>query len=378
MNLMIRTAILASILLATTACKPTIEEGHEQHGGHEKAHAIIATSPLTKDILLTKKYVAQIHSRRHIELRALERGYLEEVLIQEGQPVKQGELLFRLLPLVYKARLHGEQAELQSAEIKLRNSKALFDQHVVSDQEVALAQAELERAKAKVELAAAELSFTEIKAPFDGIVDRQHEQQGSLTEEGDMLTTVSDNAVMWVYFNVPEADYLDFHDNQDSHMRGQQHLKLPNTKLELQLANGKIFDQAADETLTVESNFNNETGNILFRADFPNPNGLLRHGQTGTLLLRQTLSNAMVIPQRSTFEILDQLYVFVIGEDELVHQRRITVAHELDDVFVVASGLEVGEKIVLDGVRQVRDGERVDVEYRDPKVVLKHLKHRAE
>lgn len=382
MNLpMIRTAFLASILLAASACKHSDEEGHgheHEHKHHETEHTIVATSPAMQDVVLTRKYVSQIHSRRHIELRALERGYLEEVLVDEGQSVKKGELLFRLLPVVYKARLHGDQAELQTAEIKLRNTEQLFEQHVVSDQEVALARAELEKAKAKVELAAAELSFTEIRAPFDGIVDRQYEQQGSLTEEGDMLTTVSDNTVMWVYFNVPEADYLEFLDSESVHPQGQQRLKLQDSKLELQLANGKLFDQAAADTLTVESTFDNETGNILFRADFPNPRGLLRHGQTGTLLLRQKLAGAMVIPQRSTFEILDKLYVFVIGEGEVAHQRRITVDHEMDDVFVVASGLEAGEKLVLDGVRQIRDGEHVEFEYRDPQTVLANLKHRAE
>src|SRR5690606_15639770 len=137
----------------------------------------------------------------------------------------------------------------------------------------------------------------------------QFEQEGSLIEEGDMLTTVSDNSVMWVYFNVPEADYLEFKAAQDLHGGGDpQRLRLPRSKCELQLANGKLFRQPAAENITVESTFDNETGNIQFRADFPNPNGLLRHGQTGTLLLSSTLTDAIVIPQRSTFEILDKQY----------------------------------------------------------------------
>ena len=122
----------------------------------------------------------------------------------------------------------------------------------------------------------------------------------------------------------------------------------------------------------------NETGNILFRADFLNRDGLLRHGQTGTLLLHRTLEGAIVIPQRSTFEVLDKQYVYVVDESGTAHQRLITVAHEMDDVFVVASGLEVTDKIVLDGVRQVRNGEPVECEFQDPKLVLKNLKHRAE
>ncbi len=368
--------VLTSLCLSPAGCKHDHEA--DRHGDHDAAHRIVATSPLAQDVVVTRKYVCQIHSRRHIELRGLERGYLEQVLVQEGQAVKQGQLLFKLLPVVYAARLHADQAELQSAAIKLRNTEQLFRDHVVSDQEVALANAELERAKAQVELATAELAFTEIRAPFDGIVDRQFEQQGSLIEEGDILTTISDNGVMWVYFNVPEADYLDFEAMRDGDGSEPQHLRLPNATLQLQLANGKLFGQPAAETITIESTFDHETGNILFRADFPNPDGLLRHGQTGTLLLHRQLPGAVVIPQRATFEILDKQYVYVVGEDGVAHQRRVAIAHELDDVFVVASGLEVGERIVLDGVRQVHDGDHVECEFADPREVLKRLKHRAE
>lgn len=370
-------AFLALLCLATTGCKPHHETA--AHGAHETGHVIVATTPLAKDVTVTQKYVCQIHSRRHIELRALEGGYLEQVLVQEGQAVKKDQLLFKLLPVLYAARLQADQAELQSAEIKLRNTEQLFKDHVVSDQEVALAQAELGKAKAKVELAKAELSFTEIKAPFDGLVDRQYEQQGSLIEEGDMLTSVSDNLVMWVYFNVPEADYLAFKAMPGAGtISDPQHLRLSNAKIELQLANGKVFDQPAAETITIESTFDNETGNIQFRADFPNPNLLLRHGQTGTLLLHRTLPNALVIPQRATFEVLDKQYVYVVDKDGIAHQRLVTIAHESDDIFVVTSGLEVTDKIVFDGVRQVRDGAHVEAEVRDPKLVLKNLKHRAE
>src|SRR5690606_3342615 len=173
-------------------------------------HPIVVTSPVVQDVETARQFVCQIRSRRHIELRALQRGYLQDVLVQEGQALKKGQLMFKILPVVYRAKLQADQAELESAEITLRNTKMLFEKNVVSDQELALATAERQRAKARVELAQAELAFTEIRAPFDGIMDRLHEQEGSLLEEGDMLTNVSDNSLMWVYFNVPEADYLEF------------------------------------------------------------------------------------------------------------------------------------------------------------------------
>lgn len=373
---MISASLLASLFLCAAAC--TDVHG-EPRGEEHRSHPIVVTRPITQDITQTEEYVCQIHSRRHIEVRALERGYLESIKVQEGQAVKKGQLLFKLLPVVYKAKLHADQAELLSAEIALRNSKKLFDADIVSDQEIALARAEKAKAKAKVELAKAELSFTEIRAPFDGIVDRQFEQQGSLTEEGDMLTTISDNEVMWVYFNVPEADYLAFSAiPQASDSDDSQQLVLPDTKIELELANGEVFGHDAGNTVTVESTFDSETGNIQFRADFPNPENLLRHGQTGTLQIHRKLEAAVVIPQRATFEILDKQYVYVVDEQGIAHQRLITIAHETDDIFVVGSGLGVDEKIVLEGVRQVHDGEQLEIEFRDPAEVLAHLKHHAE
>jgi membrane fusion protein (multidrug efflux system) len=235
---------------------------------------------------------------------------------------------------------------------------------------VMLYEAKLAKAKAKAKLAEAEFNFTEVKAPFDGIVDRQHEQLGSLIKENDILTTLSDNSVMWVYFNVPEARYLEY-------MNGQGEDKQSRT-IELVLADGSKFRHSG-KIGAIEAIFNNETGNIPFRADFPNPGRLLRHGQTGNVLIQRTLKNAIVIPQRATYEILDKQYVYVVDKDEVVHQRLIQVQHELDDIFVIKSGLDVNDRIVLEGVRQVHDGESVeDYEYRKPEEAFANQKYHAE
>ncbi len=142
---------------------------------------------------------------------------------------------------------------------------------------------------------------------------------------------------MWVYFNVPEARYLEYMAGQGK-SKETSRLELANSRIELVLADGSKFDHDAGKIVTVEGKFNNETGNIPFRADFPNPDRLLRHGQTGNVLIHRTLKNAIVIPQRATFEILDKRYVYVVGKDDVVHQREIVVQHELDDIFVIKSG----------------------------------------
>lgn len=377
----ISAALLLSLCVAPPqlACTTSQAQEQEHEAAHEAEHPIVVTSAASRDVTTTQEYVCQIHSRKHVEIRALEEGYLEAIPVQEGQAVKQGQLLFKIVAVLYNARLDADKAELERAEIELRNTKTLFEKNVVSDQELALAKAGRAQAKAKVDLAAAELGFTKVKAPFDGIIDRQYQQLGSLVEVGDILTTMSDNRTMWVYFNVPEADYLKYKalpGKKD--VDNPQQLHLPGARIELRLANGQLFDQNAGDTVTVESSFDNETGNIPFRADFPNPDGLLRHGQTGTLLIHGTLKNAVVIPQRSTFEILDKQYVYVVDEEGVAHQRAVTIAHEKDDIFVVETGLEHDEKIVIEGVRQIHDGQHVEFEYKKPEEVLAHLKHHAE
>ncbi|WP_339673004.1 efflux RND transporter periplasmic adaptor subunit [uncultured Gimesia sp.] len=378
-------------------------------------------------MISTQQYVCQIHSYRHIEVRALEGGYLEEIPVKEGQMVKQGSTMFRILPTLYEAKLNAEKAEVQLAQIEYNNTERLYNQKVVAKPEVALAEAKLAKVKAKMQLTQAELDFATIKAPFEGIIDKQHHQQGSLISEGDILTTLSDNSVMWVYFNVPEARYLEY--KADPHR--------DDIKVELQLADGSKFPQIG-KIGAIEADFNNETGNISFRADFPNPDGLLRHGQTGNILLSRVLKDAIVIPQRATYEILARKYAYVVGKDDLkdsmehtenhavkgqgeqgkkhaehsdgkheeqfteknteqhsdahvghhesehaeergiVHQREIIILKELDDIFLIKTGLDVNDKIVLEGIQQVRDGEQVEYEYLAPERALENLKSPAE
>ena len=261
----------------------------------------------------------------------------------------------------------------QAAQLEYSKSKKLSEGNpgkaVASENDVAEFEAKLAKARANAELAQAELDFTSVKAPFDGIIDRLYEQLGSLVKEGDILTTLSDNSLMLVYFNVPEKRYLEY-------MASSKEDK-NNLKIELELANDARFPERC-LNLTVESQFNNETGNIAFRADFPNPDGLLRHGQTGTILMHRKLQHALVIPQRATFEILDKPYVWVVGDDDVSHHRLITVKHELDDIFVIESGLNVKDKIVLEGIRAVKEGGRVEYEFRKPEEALKNQKFHAE
>lgn len=356
---MYRICIFISLcaLLCTTGCKSKHEEKEEEV-------QFLVTSPLKKDTAITRNYVCQIRAIQHIELRALEKGYLEKIYVDEGQFVKQGQLMFKIMPLIYNAELQKAQAEANFAEIEYQNTKQLSEKNVVSPNELALAKAKLDKAKAELSLAQTHLQFTDIKAPFDGIMDHFQVRLGSLVDEGDLLTTLSDNSSMWVYFNVPEAEYL----NYKTHAT-EENLQ----KVNLLMANGQLFDFPG-EVKTIEADFNNETGNIAFRATFPNPKGLLRHGETGNIEMTIPLRKAIMIPQKATYEVLEKKYVFVVDKNDVVHSREISIASEIPDLYVIKDGLAENERILLEGIRKVKDNDKISYKYEDPKSVFPKLR----
>ncbi len=367
-------AILNVMLTLSSLSLPTCNMHKEQ--SHEEHQKIVVTSPQARYVTITQPYVCQIRAQRHINVRALVDGYLNEILVKEGQAVVENQEMFRILPPIYKAEYDAADAEVQLAEIEYNNAKSLLDRNVVSNQEVLLHRAKLAKAQAHLKLAETRLNFCTVRARFNGIVDKLHEREGSLIKERDILTTLSDNSTMWVYFNVPEARYFEYLASLG---------KDEDPRIELMLANGSKFPKTG-KIGAIEAKFNNETGNIAFRADFKNEyvkvNGselsILRHGQTGTVLIHRRVDNAIVIPQRAVYEILDKRYVYVLDKDDVAHQRLITVDHELEDIFVIKKGVEVNDKIVLEGVRQVKDGDKVEYEFRSPEEAMANQKNHAE
>lgn len=341
MNRIYRYLCIAALCLSSC-------NSHQQEKQEEAKFTV--TNPAQKDTLIYHEYVCQIRSIQHIELRALEKGYLQHIYVDEGQFVKKGQLLFQIMPTIYQAEKQKSQAEASFAEIEYQNTKSLNDSNVVSKNELALAKAKLEKAKAELSLAQAHLSFTEIRAPFDGIVGRFNDVRlGSLVDEGDLITTISDNGKMWVYFNVSEVEYLNYMKPKKTDAPLQ---------VKLRLANGKAFETEG-VVETIEADFNNETGNIAFRATFQNPNTILRNGETGTILVPVKLTNALLIPQIATFEILDKKYVYTINEQGVVKSTEIKIGSEIPHIYAVEAGLSNKDLILVDGIRKVKNGETI-------------------
>ncbi len=182
---------------------------HAEQAKHEESEFVVS-SPIKVDTAIDKEYVCQIKASNHIEIRSLERGYLQKIFVDEGQHIKRGQQIFQIMPMVYEAEMEKSKAAVDYAGIEYENTKILSDKNIVSQQELALSKAKLNREKADLKLQNTHLGLTNIKAPFNGIIDRFQMRLGSLVEEGELLTTLSDNSKLWVYFNVPEAEYLDY------------------------------------------------------------------------------------------------------------------------------------------------------------------------
>ncbi len=321
------------------------------------------TTPILMDTILTKDYIAEIQSIQNIEVRAKVKGFLESIKVDEGQRVESGQMMFTIRSREYEAELAKAQARVNTTELEMQNVKTLAEKNIVSPTELALAVAKLNEAKAEQGIAEAALTFTKISAPFSGVVDRLKFKVGSLIDEGTLLTSLSNNREVYAYFNVSEKEYLDFK------AKGKDKEK---TTISLLLANGQPHKYKG-VIETIEGEFDKNTGSIAFRAKFPNPDLLLKHGETGKVQLPVVLKNALVIPQKATFELQDKIYVYVLDENNVVKARNIVVKQKLSNLYVIESGITINDKILLEGVQTVKENDKVQTELLAAKEVVEQL-----
>lgn len=348
--------LLVLLAFLTSSCHETVH--------HAESGSFAVTKPWRKDVSYTQVHVALIRAIQHIQIRAFEKGYLEKTFVDEGQLIKKGDKMFQIMPLLMQAEYEKAKAEYEVSTIEYNQTKNLADKKVVSRNELALAKAKNEKRKAVLDLAKAHLDLTTIVAPFDGIVDRFRVRLGSLVEEGTLLTNLSDISQLWVYFNVSERDYLNYMANKKTNADAEV--------VRLVLANGQLYEHLG-KIDTIEADFDKETGNVAFRATFPNPDNLLRHGETGNIELQKTLTGALVVPQKATFEILDKRYVYVVDQKGTIQQREIEVDKEVPHLFVVQSGLTDQDTILLEGLGKVSKGQVIKTKYQDAEQVMKGL-----
>lgn len=352
---------LKVLAIAITLC------GCQTKGGIVNNENDLQTYPVVQlsetDTVLHHHYVADIQAVRNVEIRARISGFLNKIYVDEGRPVKQGQLLFSVSDEEFQANLASAKAVLKSAIAEAKGSqlevdriKILVDKKVLSKTELDVAEAKLAAYNAKIDEArsaeanaATQLSYTLIRAPFDGFIDRIPLKAGTYISEGNLLTTVSDNSEVYAYFNVSETEYLEYSRSRETRS---------DRKVQLILADGTPY-ASTGKIETLESEFEENTGSIAFRARFPNPKQLLKHGASGKVVLTNQLEDALLLPQKAVFEMQDKNYVYVLDSANQVKMKSFASHARIKHSYIVQDGLEPGEKVVYEGVRSLREGMRI-------------------
>jgi membrane fusion protein (multidrug efflux system) len=267
--------------------------------------------------------------------------------------------------------LKSAVAEVEAAELDMQNVKSLTEKKIVSKTKLAMTKAKLEALYAKADemrsyeaSAKLRLAYTEIKAPFDGIIDRLPHKVGSLVDENELLTTLSDNKEVYAYFNVSEKEYLAYSFNKKDKDEAE--------KITLILADNSLHPYKGTIE-TIEGEFDKGTGSIAFRARFPNPEGILRHGSSGKVRLKRHVKNALVIPQKATFEIQDKMYVYLLDKSNKVKMQSITIKLRLPHLYVLGSGLNASDRIIYEGIQDIAVGLKIRPEKIDLRQIIPQL-----
>lgn len=358
MKKFISSGLLPAVLLPLfiAACTATSKDNKAD----KERPALPVYTLASKDTTLQTAYVADIQAIRNVEIRTRVKGFLEKIYVDEGQAVKQGQPLFKINDEEYRVMLSKAKAELSNAEADARATeldanriKLLVDKKVISKSELEVAlsklnadKATIEEARSSVQNAQNHLAYTNIRAPFDGIIDRIPLKAGSLIEEGALLTDLSDITAMYAYFSFPENEYLKYQRSKENKQ---------DREVKLILSDGSAY-KFPGKVETVEGQIEQSTGSIDFRARFPNPNKLLRHGATAKVYLESAANSVVLVPQQSVFDIQDKSYVYVVDDQNKLHMRSFVPITRLEHYYVVKDGLKPGDRILYEGSQSAKDG----------------------
>ena len=317
----------------------------------------------------SEEYTASLEGTRNVDIRPQVDGYLDKIYLDEGAFVHKGQPLFKINDQVYVAQLDNARANLQSAkaaqetaQINVDKLAPLVQNNVVSDVQLKTAQAALDAAKANVAQASAmvqnasiNVGFSLVSAPTDGYIGRIPYKTGSLVGKNDALplTVISEVSSVYAYFSMSEGDFLKFKNRYSGATVEDKIKQMP--PVELVLSDGSVYSRKGTVE-TVEGQFDKTIGTIPFRVVFTNPDGLLRTGNTGKIRIPRDQSSVLVIPQEATFELQDKILVFAVGDSNKVAAKPIIVSGKSGNYYLVAKGVNPGDKIVFSGMDRLRDG----------------------
>ncbi len=316
------------------------------------------------------EFNASLEGKTNVEIRPQVSGYLDKIYVEEGAYVSAGQPLFKINDQPYGEQVNNAQANvlaakanLEKADIEVKRLQPLVDNKVISDVQLKAAQAEYAAAKAAVTQAQAagnnagiNLGYTLIKAPVSGYIGRIPFKTGSLVGKGEAqaLTVLSDVKEVYAYFSMSERDFLEFTSESAGKTIAEKIKGMP--AVQLQLADKSIYP-AKGRVELMEGQFDKNAGTIQFRAVFPNAEGILRTGSTGKVQIPQVSGNTIAVPQQSTYELQDKVYVYIVGDSNKVMSKPIGISGQTTTYYLVNNGLQAGEKIVFAGMDRLHDGD---------------------
>lgn len=321
--------------------------------------------------VLETDYPATIKGEEDIEIRPMVEGFIKTINVDEGSVVKKGQVLFTLDAPQYKQNVLNAEAAIKTAKAQVDNAvmdvtkiTPLVEKGIVSKYQLESAQyalqtkrAALNQAQTALAIANTNLSYTVLTSPVNGIVGSIPYRLGSLVNSTTTLTTVANTSNVYVYFSLNEKQLLDFLKNTPGATQAEKIKK--SEPVTLILADGTEYNEKG-KIETINGIVNTSTGSANFRSSFPNPQGILRSGSTGSIRISTTVENALVIPQKATFEIQGQTFVFAVQKDNKVKQVTIKVTPTPDgQSFIVNSGLNENDKIVVNGIQNLKEGMEI-------------------
>ncbi|MEZ4793160.1 MAG: efflux RND transporter periplasmic adaptor subunit [Gelidibacter sp.] len=303
-------------------------------------------------------YPTSIEGIVNSEVRAKISGYITDVLVDEGQKVRKGQVLFKLETQSLNQDADAAKANVNAAQVEVDKLKPLVEKNIISNVQLETAKAKLQQAKSGYNSIVANIDYGSIKSPVDGYVGSIPLRKGSLVSPSstEPLTTVSDISKVYAYFSMNEKEYLDFIQNAEGKDMEAKIKNLP--KVTLILANGSTYDQEG-RIETINSQVNANTGSISFRAVFDNPSRLLTNGNSGKIRVPKTYKDVVVVPKESTYEQQGSYYVYKIAKDSMAVSTRIAVLADVDNLYVVSDGLKQDDKIVAKGVAKLRGDTKI-------------------
>jgi membrane fusion protein (multidrug efflux system) len=314
---------------------------------------------------MKQTYPASIKGVQDVQISPKIGGFLTKIYVNEGQTVSAGQVLFEIDNQTYQAQVRQaqaavttSQAAVNTAKLTYENSKKLFDNRVIGDYEMQTSQNSYEQAKAALAQAEAALanakealSFCFVKSPASGVVGTLPFKVGALVSAQNVLTTVSDNSSIEVYFSMNEKDVLAMSKSEG----GQKAALAALPAVKLQLADGSIY-ASEGKVAKMSGVIDQSTGTVQMIAVFPNPDKLLKSGGSGVVIIPRDQDTAIVIPQSCVSEVQNKKFVYTLGKDNKVVYTEITVDPQNDgNNYVVTSGLKIGDKYVTNGITKLTD-----------------------